>query len=335
VVHEVPVGSAPATDAGGCCIAGTHYFRVWLAEMHLARDREWFASRHPAVHSVVRIRFGDEDLELPRVSGALGVPGVEATRPGGVVHLDHPLTPLLPYNGGIVEISAGLLALEGAPVLADFVSAVDAVSQVLLQPPLSSALAAVLPVTRAVQTLLGAAPATQHLGVHVAYAGTELPTALHAGYVVVMRAERSQVNPSGLAVEAGRLRHHGQPLTGVDYLLFRIERMAERDDWDGLSSIARPLHGALAALGHGNVPMAEALVRQAVLEAFTSADLTRADRTRVAGEIKRAYQDARDAGMGLTPAATTLSAAMAGAPPIDTYARRQPPSLTSLLDLDH
>jgi hypothetical protein len=334
VAHDVPRSAVtPPADTGECCVAGLHYFRLWLAEMRLAHGREWFTAQHPLVHSLVRLQFGDQELELPRVCGPLGLPGFDAAHLGDVIHLDHPLTPLLPYNGGVVEVSAGLIGLEGSSVLRDFVSAVDAVSQVLAPPPLSSVVAAVMPVTRAVQALLGASDGRQHLGIHLAYAGQQSAQALHAGFVAVIRRDALTIDTGEVSVDRGRLRYRGQPLTGADYLLFRVERMAERDDWDGLSSVARPFRDALAALSHGNTPTADALVRRALLEAFTSPDLTRTDRPRVAGEIKRAYQEARDAGLGLAHETATLSSAMAGAAPPDDFARAQPPSLDALLDL--
>ena len=169
LVHDVPAAAVqPSGDAQQPCLAGLHYFRLWLAEMRLARDKDWFGTRHPAVHALVRLRFGDVAIELPTIAGPLTLPGLDQAHLGDVVQLDHILTPLLPYNGGVVEIAAGLVALEGTNVMAQFVRAIDAVSGVLAQPPLSTALAAVGPVTSAVQTLLGAASGRQHLGVHTA-----------------------------------------------------------------------------------------------------------------------------------------------------------------------
>jgi hypothetical protein len=333
VVHDLPATAVqPAGDTGAVCQAGMHYFRLWLAEMRLAQDQAWFTTRHPAVHALVRLRFGDADVELPRIVGPMTLPGLDQAHLGDVVHLDHPLTPLLPCSGGVVEVSAGLVALEGTKVLGQFVTAIEAVTQVLAQPPLSTALAAVGPVTRAVQTLFGAAAGRQHLGVHLAYAGDQGPRALHAGYVAVIRKDVTQIAVGDLSVQQGGLRLRGAPLTGADYMLFRVERMAERDDWDSLASIAAPFRDALTALSHGNAVVAEAHVRRAMLEAWTSPDLTRADRTRVSTEIKRTFQDARSLGLGLERAPATLAGAMAGALPADAVGRLQPPSLEALLD---
>jgi hypothetical protein len=284
------------------------------------------------VHALVHLQFGDQAIDLPRIVGPLALPGLDAAHLGETVHLSHPLTPLLPYNGGVVELSAGLVALEGASVLGEFVTAVEAVTEVLAQPPVSLALAAIGPVTRAVESLCGAAGG-QHLGVHVAYAGDQPPHALHAGYLAIVRRDGSDVSAAALSVEDGRLRQRDTALTGADYMLIRIERLAERDDWDTLRSIALPFRDALTALSHGNAVVAEAYVRRALLEAWASPDLTRVDRVRVCGEIKRAYQDARDLGLGLARDAQTLAGAMSGAPSVEAQRRLQSPSLESLMQL--
>lgn len=335
LVHDLPAAAVqPPGDTGTPCTAGAHYFRVWLAEMRLARDQTWFATRHPAVHALVRLQFGDQEMELPRIAGPMTLPGLDEAHLGAVVQLNLPLTPLLPYNGGVVEISAGLVALEGASVVREFITAIESVTQVLAQPPISTALAAVGPVSRAVQTLLGAGRARQHLGVHAAYAGDRAPHALHAGYLAVVRRDAALLPPQDVSVRDGQLRCRGLPLIDADYMLFRVERMTERDDWDSLSSIAGPYGDALAALSHGNSAMADAYMRRAVLEAWRSPDLTRTDRSRVCGELKRAYQDVRNQGLGLAHAPPTLSAAMAGAVSVERQTALAPPSIEALLDLE-
>ena len=72
--------------------------------------------------------------------------------------------------------------------------------------------------------------------------------ALHAGDVAVIRKDASQLAVHDLSVQQGRLRMRGAPLKGADYMLFRIERLAERDDWDSLATIATPFRDALTAL---------------------------------------------------------------------------------------
>lgn len=110
------------------------YLRVWLSDMLLARDRAWFTDRHPAVHASVRLTFanraGREFTTVARPpEGALG-PGRRR---------DYALTPLIPYAGGVVELEAGLTAIEGESGLT---AGLDLLQQLsgLLVPPLEQAL---------------------------------------------------------------------------------------------------------------------------------------------------------------------------------------------------
>jgi hypothetical protein len=335
LLHDVAASSVqPADDTGSRCEAGTHYFRLWLAEMRLARDQSWFVTRHPALHALVHLQFGDEEIDLPRIVGPRALPGLDAPTLGQAIHVDCPLTPLLPYNGGVVEVLAGLVALEGASAFGEVIAAIDAVTQVVAQPPISMAVAAIGPVTRAVEALCGAGNGGQHLGVHVAYAGDQVPHALHAGYLAVVRRDAYPVQAADLSVRQGRLWHGGERLTGADYMLFRIERVAERDDWDTLRSIAIPFRDALTASSHGNTTIAEAHVRRALLEAWTSPDLTRVDRARVCAEIKRSFQQARDLGLGLGHVQPTLADAMAGAVSVERQRQLPTPRLEALMELD-
>lgn len=336
VVADLPSTAVdPPAGVGEPCEAGVHYFRIWLAEMRLAKDREWFASRHPVVHSLVRFTFGNDQVDLPRIAGPLNLKGLDAAHLGDTVQLNYPLTTLLPFNGGVVELSAGLLALEGRNVLREFVTAVERFTQVLAAPPLAGALAVIGPATSAIQGLLSSSNGQLHLGLHLGFAGNGAHGALHEGYIAVVRGTAAQVDAQRLGVTQGTLRYNGTPLSGLDYMLFRIERRKERDDWDSLGSIAAPYKDALRALSQRDAAAADAFVRKAILEAFTSPDLTRVDRTRVASEIKRGFQEARDAGFGLeaAPRAGALTAAMQGAPDVERFRQQAPPRLDELLAL--
>jgi hypothetical protein len=335
VVHDVPASAVlPAGDTGQTCRAGVDYFRLWLAEMRLARDREWFSTRHPAVHALVRLRFGDADVEFPTVAGPLSLPGLDQAHLGDVIQLDHLLTPLLPYNGGVVEIAAGLLALEGTSAVKAVVKAMETMGAALAVPPLSTAIAATGALGSALQVLLGAASGRQHLGVHLSYAGAQVPKALHAGYVAIVRQDATRLEARDLSVQHGRLHLRGAPVTGVDYMLLRVERVQERDDWRALTAIDAPFREAQAALAYGNEAMAKASMSRALLEALQSKDLTEADRRRVASELKKAWEDARNQGLGLERTTPSLADAMALAVPVERFVEAAPVSMEALLSLD-
>jgi hypothetical protein len=81
-------------------------------------------------------------------------------------------------------------------------------------------------------------------------------------------------------------------------MLFYIECLEERDDWEALSSIQVPFERAIEALGSGDEVGAKSFLSTAITAARLSSNLTKADRIRVVGALKTAYQEAKDAGLG-------------------------------------
>jgi hypothetical protein len=308
--------------------AGQHYFRLWLTEMCLRRDREWFASWHPAVHSVIRLQFSGKPMEVPYVAGPLQFRGVDSAHLDQVVHLNHPLTALMPFNGGVVEVIAGLLAMRGENYLARFIKVMGDFSELLAVPQLSAALQVAGPLANGLQELLGIGDGQLHLGLHQAFtsAGGGGANDLQPGYLVVVLADERQLSPDRLWVLSDRLRvgeslERSQALTGYAYMLFRIEGRVERDDWEGLENIQTPFQGALEALGSSEPQRAEALYKRAMATALQSPDLTRTDRRRVAQALKEEYDAARSLGLGATGGgARTLTELLQRAPSVEQAA---------------
>ena len=110
------------------------YFRLWLNEMFLTKSVAWFQGIFPAVHSEVKLQFGDQ--QAVTFSNVAAPPQDQLARG---IRLNYPLTELMPYNGGIVEIEAALLALKGADYLATAINVLQEFSG-LVTPPLGQVL---------------------------------------------------------------------------------------------------------------------------------------------------------------------------------------------------
>lgn len=67
-------------------------------------------------------------------------------------------------------------------------------------------------------------------------------------HLVVVSAPEGTLAKEKISVEGGRLRYEGNPLSGYDYMVFRIDTPAERDDWDSLSTIPEPYDDAIGML---------------------------------------------------------------------------------------
>ncbi|NWN13519.1 hypothetical protein GY655_27615, partial [Escherichia coli] len=76
-------------------------------------------------------------------------------------------------------------------------------------------------------------------------------------------------------VRVGPDAAHLAALASQDYILLQVRVTTTRDDWQSLSAIGKPLDGAIEAKLKGQAAEAQALLVQAKMAAYRSADLTR------------------------------------------------------------
>jgi hypothetical protein len=291
-VRELQTDGAPLE-------AGKHYFRIWLTEMYLKKERDWFKSWYPVVHSLIRFQFGSQIVEIPHLAGPMHLDGVTDANLDRAIQLNHNLTTLMPYNGGVVELAAGLLAMEGKNYLSSAIKVMGDLSGMLVVPQLSAALAIAGPIASGVQELLSGGNGQMDLGLHQSFTGAGGGGAndLRAGYIAVLLADENKYDPQQFWVEGDRLRYGANheesgPLTGVTHMLFRVESRTERDDWMGLTTIIEARDEALKEISEGD-DQADAAIKRTLFLVRTSPDLTRADRARVANTLKAEFDEAK------------------------------------------
>lgn len=278
------------------------YFRLWLSEMFLTRRRLWFNSWCPAVHASVSLNYGGQ----PAVSFHKVASLPEELQSKGVM-LNYNLSELMPFNGGTVEITAGLLAMPmqgneflktAIKILGDFAA--------LVAPPLGPALAISRQVAGGIEQLMSATGGQVHASWHqkLSAEGGGRGHTLCPGYLAVIIATAAQINESGLFVKNDRLhyvsngRGEPMPLEGFDYMLFRIEGRKERDDWR-LKNIQEPVDSAIQALLRRNQAEADAYALIALTAAYQSPDLAVPDRRRVVEAIKEELEQVQTSGLGI------------------------------------
>jgi hypothetical protein len=275
------------------------YFRLFLKEMYLTKSRAWFTDWYPAVTSLIQLKFADR--EGVRLSSVAQPPEGQLSEG---IFVNYRLSELLPYNGGVVEVDAGLMALKGANHLAPAIKILQSFSG-LIAAPLAPVLPIAEKVAAGVQELMDATNGQVHLSLHDTFtADGGGGTTMRPGYFAVVLASEDDVKASQLSVRDSRLYRavnggQAKPLTGYDYLLFYLEGRIERDDWR-LKNIQEPLEGAVAAYATGEQEKGDTLRKVALLAAFTSPDLTVADRKRVALAIKQELDEAKSLGLGAT-----------------------------------
>ena len=264
-------------DSGGSPVAAYGgYLRIWLAEGFLAKAKTWGNEHFPVLHGGAALTFlgGTTPFTtFARPPGSWTIPGAQ---------LDFPLTPLLPFDGGIVEVEAALYQASTAGPLVTALKILGSFDT-LLAPPLSVAATIAGKVADGVDAVLGSDQPV--LGVHwamVAPGGGG--NVLRPGSLAVVASPRDalagrlSVESNGLCLDDG---HGPRQLTGTDYLVVRIECRADRDDWR-----FPELDELIRAAGRANIDGYAEEFRdrrtEAITRAWNSSDLTPQDRIRVA-----------------------------------------------------
>ncbi|MEZ0074819.1 hypothetical protein [Planotetraspora sp. GP83] len=286
------------------------YLRLWLAEGFLADRRTWTIDHYPALHGGMTLGFlGSEPVTFTTM-----------TRPvwtAAGIRLDQEISPLVPYSAGVVNVQAGLYrASEKGPIGA----AVQVVGELagLIGPPLATAAAIAAKVSDGLDAVLESTGEKPVLGVDfgmVAPGGGGRP--VQAGHVVVLNTPKA---PGELAILDGLLHVDGERLTGIDYLVLRIECRAERDD-PITPDIAGLIQRAIEAKLRGHRDSYEELRQEAIIRAWCSPDLVPSDRPRVAKFIADQIDVAE---LGVLPPAGIIAGAAGRLP------ARNAPEVTGL-----
>lgn len=301
---EIPRGRVVGAELDDAPLeSGQHYFRLWLNEMHLRRDRDWFSTWYPAVHSVVRLQFGSRTVEIPHIAGSLNLPQINPGNMDKAVQLNHALTTLMPFSGGTVELSAGLLAMQGKNLVNSFIKVVGDMAKLLVVPQLSTALGIAQPLADSIQELLGTTNGEMHLGLHQTFTGKGGGGAneLRAGYFCVLLATSEEVPSHRLWVAGDRLQEGDSAgslrlFERFPFMLFRVEKRVERDDYESFESIKEPFDKAVEALlaSPGDPSRAAELLGAAKLAVVRSPDLTAADRFGLVKSLEEKFARMRE-----------------------------------------
>lgn len=289
----------PAPENSAPLEPDASYFRVWLSEMFLSKSVDWGAQQFPAVHTEVTLTFGNQaEVTFSRVSQP------PKDQIGKGVFLNYLLSELMPYKGGVVTIDAALIALKGEDYLRTAIGVLQQFSG-LVTAPLGEALNIAGKLTIGTRDLLASTGGNIHLGWHDSFVskGGDGGLVMKPGFYAVILGTQQQVEPEKLYVKDGRLYkgndlQSASPLSGFDYMLFRIEGRKERDDWR-LKTVDEPLKKAKAALAKDNNEEFAAYRKVSLVAALESPDYSETDRQRVIATIKQELKKLQESGLGV------------------------------------
>lgn len=292
--EHVTVRFFPEPDAAPL-VPGDGYVRLWLAEGFLAKAVSWGNHHFPALHGGVTLTFANQTTPFTRFTK----PTATLAAPGA--YLDYPMTSLLPFTGGTVEVEAALYRATVAGPLAAAVEVGNSLAA-LMGPPLSVAANIADKLSDGIAAVLGGQDEEPMLGLHhtlvAAGGGGQV---LRPGHLVVVGAPPEQLPPD-LRIEDGRLHGDAGLLTGFDYLVLRVECREQHDELR-LPQLDELLRRATEEWLAGNEERFTELRTRAIADVVGGADLIHRDRFRLAKYVAARMDQAKE--LGAVPADTT------------------------------
>ncbi|MEH1841640.1 MAG: hypothetical protein V7L20_23560 [Nostoc sp.] len=280
-------------------IAGEAYCRIWLVEMRLAKDVEWFKQRYPVVHAAVRFNHGRKSVIIPYLAAPGQLEKSIADNLDKVIQCNYPLTSLFPFNDGLVELQAGLFSIVNNDSIGKFINTMGRFSELLPVPQLSNVIKLAEPVYRGIEDLLDIGERRLELGYQQTFSeanggGTN---SLKAGYFAAILAQDNKINNDNLCIVNDSLclgspgttktfKRDGKPLEGYSYMLFRIEKRTAQD-WESLTSIKELVDKAQEAVLNGKYEVVKTIFLPVIKAAiYQSPDITKADRKQMVVKIE-------------------------------------------------
>jgi hypothetical protein len=282
---------------------GEAYCRIWLEDMNLAKDVDWFKQRYPVVNAAVSFHYESKPVTIPFFA-APKLKDLGSNNLDRVIQDRYPLTPLFPFNQGLVEFEAGLFSMAASDSIGKFIEIMGRFAKLLPTPQISSVLNLAQPVYRGIEDLLDIGERRLELGYRQTFSDADGGSSnfLREGYFAVILAEEHEIRMENLCVVNDNLRlgspgitkvfiRDSKPFKGFSYMLFRIEKRKQQD-WESLTTIKQLVATAQDAVLSGEYDKVKKFILPGIIsEIYRSSDITKADRPLMIATIKDFLQE--------------------------------------------
>lgn len=210
------------------------YFRLRLTRMFLQHQREWFKSKYPIVHTLVRFAGLDGTVETHFIAKPEMAAGEETGSLDQIVTLDKTVLGPILYRGGDLGLLLGLYSAPADDWAQRFLDLAEGVSKFIPAAPavLQQGLTITNTVKKAVEGMLTGDGVSLKLGLDKELKENEW---LAPGYLVMIAAPDDEIDQAALVVEDGELlTRQGRIYNAHDYIVLAIEVTDSRSDWQSL-----------------------------------------------------------------------------------------------------
>ncbi len=266
------------------------YVEIWLESMHIINTRKFTTRFFPALTSEVAVTHrGRAPGRYFVVTSPASLRNVGRAGAGRVLIESTCLAGPLPYRGGSIGVDLGLLRLKATDLTEPYLGLLSEVAIAAGIAFAGPAAPFVAPIVAGLTSLVRVATKD---GLEIGlYRQFRKP---RAGLFGIFGIPDSASNRKRLSLDQDRkVRLDGQPVKGVPYILFSIQRVPHRHDWEGLPDVGTAYKRARQALEPGGRP---GDLRQ-LLAAFErttrlSDDLITSDAEHIIGVVRTQFNEA-------------------------------------------
>lgn len=298
ITYFLPADRTSQDVSASPVVEGQAYCQLWLSEMYLSHDWEWFSGRYPVVHAATRYHYGNKLVTIPCVTEPELLSKIDKDHLNRIVQRNYRLTPIFPFNRGDVSLEAGMFSMKtNEPLQRVIKSMKDLTHTLTISAEFTTIVKLAEPIYKSVESVLDMGDYRLELGYYNTFVSSSdkfASNVIRPGYFVAILADDKEVDPKTLCVINGEL-HVG--VTGKDflndhrrfeghsYMLFRLA-VRQSQEWNqitGINTLVRQAQSALIEKRKQHVN--DFLLPQIKIEVLTSPDVAVKDQDAMIAKI--------------------------------------------------
>jgi hypothetical protein len=308
--EQVPLEMQETQDV----IAEKHYLSIDVCSARVVNVRKLTTSFYGVVHSFVSLGHqSGQPASFQTISTPSELKKIDPKRLDRVISENIPLLGQVPYRGGRVQFSLGLFSVKESDLAGPYLNLLQDIASKAGISVVSSALPFVDTIKKGLDNILGNSDDSI---LETGYS-TAFTEPVKTGLFVIMRAPAAENVLPKLRLEKDTFRlvgkETGLPLSDYPYIVFRIMRSDQRNDWHSLPYLMKTYNDLQTAVRNRDYDGVEKKFLPAfITAAYMSDDLLFDDGERIGKLVEERTRKA----MGATKVSMVDGEAL---PPLKSY----------------
>lgn len=281
---RIPDSQTPDNEPKVELQANQHYLRIDLKSLNIVNRRKFTSTYYGMVNSFIKVPMNDSsDMEFNVATTPSQLQNLDSGHLDRIINIDIPLLGQAPYRGADIQLQLGLFSIKAADLTEPLVSLFTDMSKTAGVSFITSA----LPYAKYLSKSIGILTGTDNKAELEIGLSTTM-SVVNTGYYAVIRTSSGEIDVNDLTINADdyQLYHHGKPLKGVPYLIFKISCSDLRSNWFQIPELSKSYLTLQNAVKEQRFTDAVKYLRAFKFIVRTSTDLLDKDASRIIKEVE-------------------------------------------------